>query len=201
MPSAVRTERFDEAIALIDEANAADPNTVTVRGRSGPKELLHAYLITEWVQRLAPDASQQLLLAARAHHIRRWEIPRDSYPPGRSGYLRWRRDLHTLHAQHAALALGEAGYDDETVQQVEQIIRKYRLGKDPEVQVLEDALCLVFLETQLDDTAAKLGDEAKTLEVLRKTWRKMSAAGRELALQLPLSDRGHGLVETAIAAD
>ncbi len=158
-----------------------------MRGEERPKELAHAELVTGWVRRLRPDASEELLLAARAHHVRRWEIPRDSYPDGRSGYLRWRRALHDLHARVAGDALAGAGYEPDLIERVQAIIRKRGLGKDPEVQALEDALCLVFLETQFDALADRL-DTEKMDDVVRKTLVKMSDAGKALALTLELGE-------------
>src|SRR5690606_21022642 len=122
-----------------------------------PKELAHAELMTEWVRRLDPDPSEAQLLAARAAHLRRWGTPRSSYPDGRAGYLRWRRDLQQQHADEVGAILERVGYDPATVERVQQLVTKRGLGIDPAVQVHEDALCLVFLETQLADTAAKLG--------------------------------------------
>jgi hypothetical protein len=94
----VNDDRFARAVTAIDRANADDPNRIMVRGEIQPKELAHSELATEWVRRLDAEPSEALLLAVRAHHIRRWMIPRSSYPTGRSGYLRWRRALHQLHA-------------------------------------------------------------------------------------------------------
>ena len=150
------TERFRNAIAAIDAANAEDPNTIRVRGLERQKELAHAELVSEWVRRLRPQASEALLLAARAHHIRRWTVPRSSYPEGRGGYLRWRRDLHEMHARETANILRAHGYDQETIDRVARIVRKENLAGDLDVQALEDALCLVFLETQLHDLARQL---------------------------------------------
>ena len=186
-PSPADTERFDRAVAAIDAANADDPQRIDVRGEERPKELAHAEMVTEWVRRLRPHASEELLLAARAHHVRRWEIPRDSYPNGRSGYLRWRRALHDLHAQVAGGALTAVGYEPAVTARVQAIIRKRGLGKDAEVQALEDALCLVFLETQFDALADRL-DVEKMDDVVRKTLVKMSDAGKDLALTLELGE-------------
>jgi len=180
-------ERFRRAIAAIDAANADDPNRITVRGEERPKELAHSELVTAWVYRLDPHASEPLLLAARAHHVRRWTIPRASYPTGRPGYLRWRRALHEQHAEDVARILTDVGYDADTTARVQDIVRKRRLGKDPEVQVFEDALCLVFLETQLAELAARLDDD-KMLDVAAKTIRKMSPPALDLALTLDLTD-------------
>ena len=147
--------RFESAIAAIDTANAADPNRLVVRGVEGPKEQLHAELVTDWVRRLAPGADEPLLLAARGHHLRRWAIPRSSYPEGRAGYLRWRRAQHTEHARELGQILGAAGYDEATVERVQALVTKRGLGRDPDAQVLEDALCLVFVETQFHELAAR----------------------------------------------
>lgn len=191
-------ERFQRAIVEIDAANAADPNMLATPQGPRPKELVHAELLTEWVRRLQPEPSEPLLLAARAHHIRRWVMPRSSYPKGRSAYLSWRRDLHRFHADEVARILDAAGYEPATIARVQQIVRKERLTLDPEVQTLEDALCLVFLQLQLDETAGRVSDDAKMVDVLRKSWRKMSPVGRELALSLELSEEGRSLVRRAL---
>jgi hypothetical protein len=192
------SERFRRAIAAIDAANAADPNLLqTAEGRR-PKELVHAELLTTWVHRLGPEPSETLLLAARAHHIRRWVLPRSSSPRGRAGYLRWRRDLHRFHADEAGTILDQVGYDAATIARVQQIVRKERLTLDPEVQTLEDAQCLVFLELQLDELTGRVADNEKMVDVLKKSWRKMSPAGRKFALGLELSDEGRDLVRRAL---
>jgi hypothetical protein len=191
--------RFELAIAAIDAANAEDPNVVEVHGRRGPKEVVHAELVTEWVHRLAPDASDALLLAARGHHLRRWAIPRSSYPTGRPGYLRWRRAQHTQHAQELGAILETAGYDNVTVECVQTLVTKRNLGRDPETQALEDAMCLVFVETQFHELAARL-DHDKMVEVVRKTVRKMSPPAVELAGGLPLDAADRELLLEALAA-
>jgi hypothetical protein len=177
---------FDRAIAAIDAANADDPNTIRVRGEERPKELAHAELVSAWVVALEPDASEALRLAARAHHLRRWTVPRSSYPTGRAGYLRWRRDLHEQHAREVGDLLAAVGYDAETITRVQDLVRKRGLGKDPEVQTLEDALCLVFLETQFHDLAARL-DPEKLDGVVDKTLKKMSSAAIARVPDLDLS--------------
>ena len=178
-------ERLGRAVAAIDAANAADPNAIVVAGTRRPKELAHAELVTGWVTRLDPDADEPLLLAARAHHLRRWTIPRASYPEGRAGYLKWRRTLHDQHAREVAEILEAVGYDQPTIARVQQLVRKRGLGSDPDVQVLEDALCLVFIETQLHDLAARL-EPAKVVDVVEKTAKKMSPRALELALGLDI---------------
>jgi Domain of unknown function (DUF4202) len=190
--------RFAAAMAAIDAANAADPNTLDYHGETRPKELLHAELMTAWVQRLDPEASDAQLLAARAHHLRRWSIPRDDFPDGRAGYLRWRRRLKDQHATEVAAILAECGYEPGVIARVQQIVRKDGLGRDQQVQTHEDALCLVFLETQFAALADQLGDD-KTVTVVRKTLAKMSASGIAQALALPMSDAELDLVTRATA--
>jgi hypothetical protein len=191
------SERFDRAIAAIDAANADDPNRLEVRGEIRPKELAHAELMTEWVLRLDPQASEAQLLAARAHHLRRWTSPRSSYPEGRAGYLRWRTALKAQHAEEVAGILAEVGYDADTVATVQAIVRKEGLRSDPRVQVHEDALCLVFLETQLAPTADQLGDD-HIVEVIRKTAAKMSERALSLTAEIPMRDHDRELVSRAL---
>ena len=195
---AVDAPRFARAIARIDEANAPDPAVIDVDGRPAPKELTHARMMTAWVERLRPDAGEALLLAARAHHLRRWESPRADYPAGRRGYLRWRRDLQLRHARHARAILAETGYDEATVARVERLIRKETPRGDPDGQAFEDALALVFVETQLRDLAAR-AEPAVVERALRRTWRKISPAARELALRADLAPKDRALIERARA--
>ena len=125
-------------------------------------------------------------------------IPRSDYPAGRRGYLRWRRALHVLHAREVAAILTAEGYDESTIRRVQDLVQKKHLGRDAEVQILEDALCLVFLETQLHDLGAQLDDE-KLLGVLRKTLRKMSPDAIQRDGELPLDAAGRALLQRAIA--
>ncbi|MEE2664702.1 MAG: DUF4202 domain-containing protein [Myxococcota bacterium] len=193
-------DRLRDALDAIDARNQGDPNQIFVRGATRPKELAHAELATEWVERLVEDPSDELRLAARSHHLRRWAISRSEYPAGRGGYHRWRKALQRLHADEVGAILENEGYAEPTVARVRALVRKQGLerGDDPEVQALEDALCLVFLETQLASTAAKLGDPEKTVDVLRKTAHKMSARALELAGELPLSEAERALLERAL---
>lgn len=190
--------RYSQAIEAIDAANGDDPNRIVVRGEERPKELAHAELVTEWVRRLAPDASEALLLAARAHHLRRWTLPRSSHPEGRAGYLKWRKVLHEQHAQEVAGILDDVGYDATTIARVQDLVRKRGLGKDPEVQVLEDALCLVFLETQLAELAART-DPEKMVGIIQKTAKKMSEPAIGLVSDLELDADDRALLERALA--
>jgi hypothetical protein len=192
-------DRLAVALAAIDAANAGDPNVITVDGVERPKELAHAELMTHWVRALDPDCSDEQILAARAHHLRRWTIPRASYPDGRSGYLRWRTALKRQHGDEVGAILRGAGYDDASVARVQAIVTKRGLGQDPAVQVHEDALCLVFLETQLDELASRMGDD-KTVDILQKTAKKMSPAGLAAARALRFSPPASALLERAFAA-
>ncbi len=182
--------RFQDAIARLDAANAQDPRGI---------ELPYAQRLSRWIERLKPNASEELRLAARAQHVCRWMSPRESYPAGRIGYLKWREDLKQFHAKKAGEILNEAGYEQTTIERVQDLIRKRNFPRDPEGRVLEDALCLLFLEQQFTETITKTGDE-KMIGILQKTWRKMTPTAREIALTLPMSDSQRGLVEKALAS-
>jgi hypothetical protein len=192
-------DRLERALSAIDAANADDPFTLVFEGVERPKEQLHAELMTTWVRRLDPEATDEQLIAARAHHLRRWSVPRDAYPDGRAGYLRWRTALKQQHAEEVAAILRDVGYDDEAIARVQQIVRKQGIGRDPAVQVHEDALCLVFLETQFDELIERLGED-KTIDVLRKTAKKMSPAGLEAAQGLHYSPQAAQLLGRALDA-
>lgn len=191
-------ERLTRAIAAIDEANAADPKSISFEGVERPKEQLHAERMSLWLGRLQPEPSDAQWLAARAHHLRRWEIPRSDYPDGRPGYLRWRTAQKKKQAAEVGEILADVGYDQATIGDVQRIIRKEGLGAVADVQTHEDALCLVFLETQLDTLAADLGVD-RTTAVLARTWAKMSDTGRALALDLDLAPASRDLLERALA--
>lgn len=197
-PVTVATDRYTAAVAAIDRANATDPVTVEVDGVLRPKELAHADVVERWVRRLDAEPSEAQLLAARAHHLRRWVVPRSDYPEGRSGYLRWRADHKRRQAEEVADLLRTSGYDDETIERVSTIVAKRGLGHDPDVQTHEDALCLTFLEFQFDDLAVELGDD-RTMEVVRKTVAKMSDAGLAAVADVALSDQGRTLLAAALA--
>jgi hypothetical protein len=156
-------------------------------------------MLTAWMHRLRQPPSEELLLAARAHHIRRWEHPRSAYPEGRGGYLRWRTALYRFHAEAAAGILRGAGYEEATVARVSQLIGRRAPARDDDAQALEDGLCLVFLETQLNDVAGRL-DRDKMTNILRRTWKKMSPAGRQHALELALDPEDRALIEEALDA-
>ena len=192
-------DRFSQAIARIDAANTADPNLMDVNGQARPLEIVHAERRTYWIEQLTGnEASEALQLAARGQHIERWTIPRDRYPRDRIGYLKWRTDLKNYHAERTAEIMADVGYDEATIERVKDLIQKKAIKRDPEAQAIEDALCLVFLETQFSDFAKKESD--KIIDILRKTWPKMSPQGQQLALELPLSDLDRAIIETALQA-
>jgi len=187
---------FENAAAAIDAANAADPTQVTVRGAAHPLALVHGVLAAEWMADLHPQADEAWLLAARAHHLRRWELPRTGYPEGRAGYLRWKRDQRVRHARDVAVLLTDAGYDQATIATVQALVRRESLAASPGAQAVEDVACLVFLETQLADVAGKLSREHLT-QVLRKSLAKMSPAAKEAAARIPLTDDQRALLAEA----
>ena len=195
---AMSSERFQQVVRKIDEANAADPHKVQTESGTQPYELAYSGWVTEWVRRLEPAASEELLVAARGQHIRRWEIPRDSYPDDRKGYLQWREALKQFHAEKIGRIMREAGYPEESVERAARIILKKNL-RDPESQAVEDALCLVFLERQFSDLSRKEPEE-KMVEILRKTWRKMGEKGRAEALKLTLSGPEQALLKKALTS-
>ena len=183
-------------MARFDAANAGDPNRELVDGIEQPRELVYARRMTETLERLAPDAPDVVRLAVRCQHIRRWTIPRADYPDGRDGYRRWRNDLARFHAEAAGAILREVGYDDAVIARVQALLRKERLKADPEVQLLEDVACLVFLQHYLPAFAPRQGED-KLVGILRKALRKMSARGQTEALRLDLDPDLRRLVARA----
>lgn len=177
--------RFQRAIALFDAANAEDPRQEPgPDGQPFPKELLYAQRMTEMLERYAPDAPEAVRLAVRAQHIQRWKSPRESYPMDRNGYLQWRTHLYKFHADTAGRLMQEAGYDQETIERVQKAVGKRGLKVNPESQMLEDVADLVFIEHYMLDFVTQKPDytEEKWLDIVRKTWQKMSADARAFAL-------------------
>ena len=189
--------RFEAALRRFEEENSHDPNLETVNGISHPRELLYAQRLTDWVLRLCPAASEELRLAARGQHICRWEIPRQSYPMTRAGYLQWRAALKKFHAQKTGDLLREAGYPEDVLRRVQDLNLKKHFPDDSETRMLEDALCLVFLEFQFADLAAKTAAD-KTINALQKSWQKMTEAARVEALKLNYGKREKALLERAL---
>src|SRR5215469_13804160 len=189
-------QKFEAAIRRFDEENGRDPN----QENGQPRELLYSERLTNWVLRLSPNASEALRLAARCQHLCRWKIPRSDYPMTRPGYLKWRTDLKKFHAQHSGEILRETGYDEATIQRVQDLNLKKNFPADTECRVLEDALCLVFLEFQFAPLAAKTDDE-KMINALKKSWEKMTEAARAEALKLKYGDHEKNLIERALKPD
>lgn len=175
--------RYQRAIVCFDAMNAADPNFETVESSREPKELLYARRMTDMLERFAPGASEAVRLAVRAQHVRRWEIPRTTYPNTPEGYKEWRTRLLDYHAEIGATVLRDCGYDEATIASVASLLRKERLKRNPDAQLLEDVAGLVFLEHYLEDFVARhpAFGETKLLDILRKTFRKMSARGVAMA--------------------
>ncbi|KAJ5809862.1 uncharacterized protein N7503_002080 [Penicillium pulvis] len=192
--------KYDRALERIDLAHKDDPNTIEVNNETLPYELHYAQKMTKYLERLNPTASDLLRLAIRAQHLRRWETPRASYPATKIGYHSWRGALQRTQAALVEKICLESGYEAEDAARVGAMVRKADLRKgDPDTQTLEDVACLVFLDDQFDKFEKDIGDEEKILDILRKTWGKMSEAGRAEALKLDLSERGSALVSKALA--
>lgn len=170
------SQRYQRAIALFDAANGEDPNVVVVDGTDWPKELLYSHRMTEMQQRFAPDASEPVRLACRAQHIQRWKIPRKDYPMTPEGYQHWRTTLYKFHAEVAGKLMKEAGYDDEMIERVKKVVAKRGLKVNPETQMMEDVADLVFIEHYMLGFAGQKPEytEEKWLDIIRKTWKKMS---------------------------
>lgn len=194
------SDRFWQALGQLDGANKEDPNREDHDGKSWPKELLYAERMTHWLERLAPGASEALRLAVRAQHICRWKIPRNGYPMNKAGYYKWRTDLAKFHADTAAEILGQVGYDAGTIGKVRDLLQKKNLKTDSDAQTLEDVAALVFLEHHFAEFAQRDDmDEGKLVDIVRKTWGKMSDNGHEAALGLSLSPKARALVEKALS--
>lgn len=191
-------DRFEGALRRFDDENSRDPTVEIVDGVARPRELVYAERLTHWVLQLCPDASEELRLAARCQHLCRWLIPRRDYAMTRAGYLKWRNDLKAFHARKAGEILREIGYPEATVAKVQALNLKRNFPDDPESRVIEDALCLVFLQYQFAELAAKTDDE-KVINALRKSWNKMTPGARERALKLNFGPREQVLLHRALA--
>jgi hypothetical protein len=185
------------AFEQFDNYNRTDPNAFNWDGVAYSQEYFLALKLHEWVLKLAPGASEELLLASRSQHIGRWEIPRDSYPEGREPYLQWRKDLAKHHAAVVTAILQQVGYGMEQVNRVTQIILKQRIKADAEVQVMENALCLVFLEFQYKDFYPKHEPE-KVVNILKRSLLKMDAPGHKFALALNYTAEGLYYINEAL---
>lgn len=189
---------LENIIAAIDSANAKDPNIESdAEGNPIAKELLYSQRMTSWLEKFAPDASDHLHIAARGQHIERWTSPRDAYPEGRSGYKKWRAELGLFHANRVAELMANCGYSEEDMARVKYLVQKRGLKRDPESQTLEDVICLVFIEHYLAPFSEKHPTE-KLIDIIQKTWAKMSQEGHKAALTIPLSADLQQLVAKAL---
>ena len=197
------TARFQKAIEKFDAANAQDPNQEMSDGKSYPKELLYAPRMTAMLDRFAADASEAVQLAVRCQHICRWKSPRTAYPMDGVGYKQWRTDLSKFHGETAGAIMREVGYDDEMIGKVQALLRKEKLKVNPETQMLEDVVDLVFLQHYLADFVTKYShyEEEKLLGILRKTWRKMSDNGHAAALKLDYTPEILAVIQKALASN
>ncbi|WP_370978162.1 DUF4202 domain-containing protein [Agaribacterium sp. ZY112] len=192
------TNYFERVNALIDAANALDPNLEEDNGQQISKELLYSQRMTSMLEAFDTSASEALKIAARAQHIERWRSPRSDYPEGRTGYKKWRANLGLFHAQRTAELMEEAGYDADSIDRVKYLVQKRGIKRDAESQCLEDVICLVFLQYYLDDFATK-HDEAKLIDIIQKTWAKMSEQGHSAALKLNYQAAMLELIQKALS--
>ncbi len=194
---------YEQATVLIDAANSEDPNQETADGKAWPKELLYSHRMSDMLQRYAPDADDAMKLAIRAQHIQRWKSPRDAYSMDRIGYLQWRKDLYKFHANTAAELLVQAGYGDDVIGRVKDAVAKKHLKDNADTQLLEDVTDLVFIEHYMLAFASKHSeyDEEKWLDIIRKTWKKMSERAQQFALSgsITLPEALVPLIQKAVA--
>jgi hypothetical protein len=187
---------FDRAMSMFDDYNRQDPNTESVNGRHIPKELVYAERMSKCLHSIEPDAAEEIRLAARCQHIGRWQIPRSTFPADRKGYLMWRNKLKDHHAEIASRILAECGYGQAVIDKVRFLLLKKELHHNADTQLLEDVVCLVFIEFYLAEFAAK-HDDKKVIDILKKTMKKMSPRAIALAGQLPLDPKTKSLLASA----
>jgi hypothetical protein len=190
-------DKLLKAFTAFDFANAQDPNKVSYQGREYPKELLYAQRMTEALNDFEPNASEHVQLAARAQHIERWLSPRSNYPEGRSAYKKWRSELALFHAQRAGELMMSVGYTDDDIDRVKHLVQKRQLKRDSETQLLEDVICLVFLKYYLDAFATQ-HEEAKLIDIIRKTWGKMSDQGHSVALKIAFTQETAKIIKKSL---
>ncbi len=193
--------RYDTVIESIDHANSQDPNLETLDGKDIPKELLYSQRMVDRLNIFAPNASESLKIAARGQHIERWTSLRSEYPEGRAGYKKWRANLNLFHAKRVAELMALAGYDSEECERTAYLVQKRGIKRDPETQCLEDVICLVFIEHYMEAFAIKSGySEEKLIDIVQKTWPKMSDKGHEAALNLPLTPTLQRIITKALGS-
>lgn len=190
--------QLQKALIEIDAKNSQDPNNEITNNNSVAKELIYGQRMTQVLNTFEPNASIALQIAARGQHICRWEIPRNSYEMNRVGYLTWRTELKKFHAQKVSEILSLLNFDTETIERVSFLIQKKQLKRDHETQMLEDVICLVFLNYYYDPFHKKHSEE-KVIDIIQKTWKKMSPKGHEFALKINYSDEGLSLIKRALS--
>ncbi|MES9855802.1 MAG: DUF4202 domain-containing protein [Sedimenticola sp.] len=175
---------FEKTIELIDAANSEDPNRERANGEDFPKELLYSQRMTDMLERFMPDADEVGKISVRAQHIERWKSPRDAYPMNRPGYFKWRTQLYKFHGDSAAALMADAGFDEASMARVKSAIGKKAVKTNPDTQLLEDIAALVFIEHYMQAFADKHSEysEEKWIDIIVKTWKKMSEKGRQYAL-------------------
>lgn len=191
---------FEKAIIEFDRLNSSDPNIETWNDITYPKEVLYSMRMTETLKKINPNASETVQLAARCQHICRWQISRSEFEPNRIGYLKWRTQLYKFHAKKASEVLMQVGYDEKTIKSVAFLLQKKQLKKNEETQQLEDVVCIVFINYYFEKFSKKYS-EKKLIEILQKTWVKMSKKGQQITLKLQLSNKTKLLIEQALKAD
>lgn len=191
------SEQLSQLFIAIDRLNSEDPNIEVFEGKELPRERLYSERMSERLLAFCPDASTELQIAARAQHVQRWKSARADYPEGKAGYYRWRTELGKMHAQITAGLMGDLGWLEDSIERVKKLLTKQGIKNDDEVQALEDVICLVFLEHYFLPFAAK-HQESKVIDIVQKTWKKMSEQGQAAALELPLSDTALILIKKAL---
>jgi len=195
---------YEKAVELIDAANTEDPNKDTdTDGKEWPKELLYSNRMSEMLQRFAPEADDVMKIAIRCQHIQRWKSPRNDYPMDRTGYLKWRTDLYKFHADTTGEIMAKVGYDEASIERAKKAVGKKAIKSNPDTQLLEDVVDLVFIEHYMLAFAEKHPeyDEAKWIDIIQKTWRKMSETGQQFALsgKITLPEPLVPLIQKALA--
>ena len=190
--------RLENTLKAIDAMHAEDHEKELVNGETRPAELVYAERMTKWLNTLAENPTEELQIAVRSQHLCRWEIPRSDYPMDKPSYLKWRTDLGKLHADKAAEAMTANGYDEESIEQTKKIIRKQNLKNSSEAQLMEDCACLVFIETGFLEFAAKYPEE-KIIDIVQKTWNKMSDKAHDAALKLSLPEKALTIIQKALS--
>jgi len=197
------SQTYQQAKTLIDAANGADPNRVEAEGKEWPKELLYSERMSDMLERYAPDADEVMKLAIRAQHIERWKSPRDAYPMDRIGYLKWRKDLYKIQGETTARLMREAGYDEDSALRARNAVSKKNLKTNSDTQLLEDVTDLVFIEHYMLEFVGKHPeyDDDKWIDIIQKTWNKMSPGAHEFALsgKLVLPESLVPLIQKAVA--